>query len=152
MQNLKFLNKKEIKNILDLIRKQWDCDAKLDYVFSMNEKGKIYIVNREISEIDLSKLRISSIGLYFGTLVEGSSLRLSIEGSQLVGPKAKKNVVELSEKELKEWLKGIDIDKDTKEKGFVIIRYKDDFIGCGKAVDKRILNYVPKARRISSSV
>jgi len=92
MQNLKFLNKKEIKNILDLIRKQWDCDAKLDYVFSMNEKGKIYIVNREISEIDLSKLRISSIGLYFGTLVEGSSLRLSIEGSQLVGPKAKKNV------------------------------------------------------------
>lgn len=150
MQNLKFLNKKEIKNILNLIKNQWNCDIELDYVFLISEKDKIYIVNKEISKIDLSKLRINSIGLYFGTVVEGNSLRLSIEGSQFIGPKAKKNIIELNEKEFKEWMKGIDIEKDVEEKGFVIIKYKDDFLGCGKAVDKKILNYVPKARRLNT--
>ncbi len=149
MHNLKILNKKEIKNILNIIKKQWDCDVELDYVFLINEKNKIYIVNKEISRIGFDKLRINSIGLYLGTLYD-NEIRLSIEGSQLIGKKAKKNVIELDKKETKEWMKGIDLAKKTKEKGFVIIKHKDDFLGCGKAVNDKILNYVPKARRINS--
>ena len=34
--------------------------------------------------------------------------------------------------------------------GYVLIRHGNDFIGSGKASDRKIFNYVPKARRISS--
>jgi len=100
MQKIKILNNKEIKEILNLIEKQWDAKLNLDYVFLKTEKEKIYIVNKDISKVDLGKLRINTIGLYFAE-VKDNNIRLSIEGSQIIGPKAKKNVLELNEKEVK---------------------------------------------------
>ena len=148
MQKLSILNKKETKNLLSQIEKQWGAVLDLDCVFLKNEDGRIFIANKEFGSIDLSRLRINSVGLYVAQEVEGQ-LRLSIEGSQLIGPNAKKNVIELDDKETAEWMKGTDLDKETAERGFVIIKNKDDFLGCGKATGIKILNYVPKARRIS---
>ena len=51
MQNLKFLNKKEIKNILNLIKNQWGCDIELDYIFSINEKNKLITTTNLKSQI-----------------------------------------------------------------------------------------------------
>ena len=150
MQNLKILNKKEIKNIFSLIEKQFGCKTNLDYVFLINKKNKIYVVNKEVFDFDLTKLKINSLGLYFAQLKD-NEIRFSIEGSQIIGPKAKKNVVELNEKEARNWLKGFDLDKKTKNNGFVIIKHKNDFLGCGKQVKEKILNYVPKNRRLMAS-
>ena len=150
MQNLKILNKKEIKNILSIIKKQFDADVKLDYVFLVNNKNRLYIVNKEAFDINIDKLKINSFGLYFGEFRD-DGLRLSIEGSQLIGPKAKKNVLELDNKQAREWLKGYDSSLKLKERGFVIIRNKNDFLGCGKVVENKILNYVPKTRRLRVS-
>ena len=148
MQNIRILNKKEIKEILNLIENQWQAKLSLNYVFLKTEKGKIYIVNKDISDIDLSKLRINSIGLYFGE-IRGNELRVSIEGSQIIGPEAKKNVLDLDEDEVKEWMKGNDLEKKGDFQGFFIIKHKDDFLGCGKWRKDKVLNYVNKARRIS---
>jgi len=150
MQNLKILNKKEVKNIFSIIKKQFGADVDLDYVFLISNKNKIYIVNKEAFDLDLDKLRINSFGLYFGELRD-DGLRLSIEGSQLIGPEAKKNVLELDEKQAREWLKGYDSSLKLKEKGFVIIKHKNDFLGCGKIVQNKVLNYVPKTRRLRVS-
>lgn len=150
MQNLKILNKKEIKNILSIIKKQFDADVKLDYVFLINNKNRLYIVNKEVFDINIDKLKINSFGLYFGEF-RSDGLRLSIEGSQLIGPYAKKNVLELDDKQAREWLKGYDSFLKLKEKGFVIIKNKNDFLGCGKVVENKILNYVPKTRRLRVS-
>ena len=146
MQNLKILNKKEIKRIMSLLEKQWEFKEKLDYAFLETEKGKIYIANKEIFELDLSKVKINSIGMYFADARNG--IRLSIEGSQIVGPKAKKNVIELDDNEAKLWMKGQDLDHPTESSGFVILMHKGDFLGSGNAAaDGRILNFVPKTRR-----
>jgi NOL1/NOP2/fmu family ribosome biogenesis protein len=148
MQNLKILNKKEIKRILSMLEKQWGFKEELDYAFLETEKGKIYIANKEIFDLDLSKIKINSVGMYFAEAKNG--IRLSIEGSQIVGPKAKKNVVELDDEEAKQWLKGEDLDHPTESDGFVILRHGDDFLGTGNAAASgRILNYVPKTRRIT---
>ena len=147
MQKLKILNRKEIKKIIELIKKQWDSDVELDYVFLKNEKGKLFIVNRDIEKVDLSKVRVNSIGMYFG-LLNDNELRHSIEGSQIVGRNAKKNVLELNEKESKEWLRGEDLLK-VEEKGFMIIKHKDDFLGCGKSTGEKVLNFVSKIRRVN---
>lgn len=151
MQNLKILNKKEIKKLLELVKNQWGCDINLDYVFLTNQKNRFFLANKEVFDIDLKKIRINSIGLYFGEHVNEKEFRLSIEGSQLVGPKATKNVVELDDSEARQWLKGEDIDKETDFEGFVIIKNSNDYMGTGKAKDNKILNYVPKTRRLSVS-
>lgn len=147
-KSLKPLASKDKKLLLALIKKQWSADFKPELVFFRNEKDKIYAVHKDIAKIDLSGARINSVGLYFGEQKKGE-LRLSIEGSQLIGPIAKKNVVELSKDEVLDWLRGEDLQKDCNCTGFVIIKHNDDFMATGKYTqDKMILNFVPKARRL----
>jgi len=147
MQNLKILNSKEKKEIINILEKQFGFKEKLGYVFLKNNKDKIFCINRDFSLIDLSKLRINSVGLYFARKIN-DKLRLSIEGSQIVGKKASKNIIELNEKEAVEWFRGNDINKGISSNEFVILKHENDFLGCGKSAEGKILNYVPKARRI----
>ena len=90
MPELKILNSKEIKEILKMIEKQWGAKIKLDFGFLKNQKNRVFVVSRDISKIDASKLRINSIGMYFCEM-DDKGIRLSIEGAQTVGPEAKKN-------------------------------------------------------------
>lgn len=149
IRNLKILNKKEIKEILAMIKEHYDAEPDLDYVFILNESdNKIYITNRDLEKIDLEKIRINLIGLYIAEINHGF-IRLSIEGSQLIGPYAKKNILELDEKQMKAWMRGEDLDATGDYSGFVIIKYGNDFLGSGKYSNGRILNYVNKARRVN---
>lgn len=150
MKNLRILNNKEIKKILSLIKQQWNASPKLDYGFLMNKENKIFLVNRDIAKIDLAKLRINSLGLYLGEIAHGE-LRLSIECSQLIGPFAKKNIIELSDKEARDWLKGFDLEKQTDCTGHVILRNNNDYLGTGRVKENRILNFIPKNRRLKVS-
>lgn len=150
MPELKILNSREIKEIYKLIDGQWGAKIKLDYGFLKNIKNRIFIISKDISKIDTSKIRINSAGMYFCE-IDYKGIRLSIEGSQIIGPKAAKNVVELNGEETKNWLKGEDIEKECSDcRGFVILKNKNDFLGSGKYSNNRILNYVSKTRRINS--
>ena len=146
MQQLKILNNKEIKEILNLIEKQWGAKLDLDYAFLKNQKNKVFLINKDLSKIDTSKLRINSIGMYFCETEKG--IRLSIEGSQIIGKKATKNIVEIDEQQAKQWLKGEDLEINGNYSGFVILKHKNYFLGCGKFKEDKILNYVGKERRI----
>ena len=87
--------------------------------------------------------------MYFCEL--GKEIRLSIEGSQLVGPKATKNIAEITEQQAKQWLKGEDLEiKDNHYSGFIIIKHDNYFLGAGKYKENKILNYVGKSRRINA--
>ena len=149
MQQLKILNSKEIKEILRLIEKQWNAKLKLNYAFLKNNKNRIFIVNKDISKIELEKLRINSIGMYFCE-IDQQGIRLCIEGSQIVGPKAAKNTVEITEQQAKQWLKGEDLEIEESYEGFVIIKHNNDFLGTGKYKLGKVLNYVNKSRRVNS--
>jgi len=150
MQDLRVLEKKNKKTFLQLLKKQFGFEDKLDYAYLTNNKNKIFIVNRDIAEIDLNKIRINSAGLYIAEF-KNNEVRLSIEGSQLIGKKAKKNIIELNEKQAREWLKGKDIELKAKEKGFVILKHNKDYLGSGKVKEDKILNFVPKTRRLNVS-
>lgn len=150
MQSLKFLNTKEAKEILELIKSQWDADVFFlldDYLFLYSTKDKIYIISRDVSQINLENLKLNSVGLYFGELKKGQ-LRLSIEGSQLIGQFAKKNVVEMFEDELQQWIRGKDLFFEGDWQGYVLIKHKNDFLGTGRYTNGMIMNFVPKARRL----
>lgn len=148
-QNTKFLSSRELKPVLKKLDEQFGCGASWsdNFFFLMNNKDRLFIVSKDVAKIDLSQLKINSIGLYFGEFKHGE-LRLSIEGSQLIGKLAKKGVVGLAKEQLKIWFKGEDLDFENDIKGFVILKNDADFVGCGRVKDGKILNFVPKARRL----
>lgn len=150
MQNLKFLDRKGKKRFLELLKKQFGFEEELDYSFLTNNKNKVFIVNKDIANIDLERIKINSIGLYIAEF-NNNEVRPSIEGSQIIGKKAKKNVIELDENQAKEWLKGNDLEKPTNAEGFVILKHNEDYLGSGRVKQNTILNFVPKTRRLNVS-
>ena len=91
MPDLKILNSREVKEIYAKIEEQWGCRLKLDYGFLQNSKNRVFIVTKEISRIDLDKIKFNSIGIYFCE-IDKVGLRLSIEGAQIIGKNATKNI------------------------------------------------------------
>ncbi len=131
-----------------MIKKQFGCKIELDYAFLKNPEDKIFIINKDLGKIDLSKLRINNLGIYIAQLHRGS-IRLSIEGTQLIGPYARKNIVELNKEQMIVWISGEDLEVTEllaqKLEGFVILKYKtkhkeakDYFLGCGKLLREKI--------------
>ena len=147
---LKVLNKKQTKEIINKLKKQYEIkELTLDYIFLINTNNKIYIINKDLKKLDQSKLRINSIGLYFAALDKQKRIRLTIEGTQLIGKKATKNVLEIQPKELKEWIKGYDLKTEKNLKDFIIIKYKNYFLGSGLFTKGIVKNFISKARRLT---
>jgi NOL1/NOP2/fmu family ribosome biogenesis protein len=153
--NWTILNAKEIKIILSKISDNWGCDeTKLkqlfeNHVFLNASDDKIYISKREVFDDNLN-LKPYSYGIYFGTL-SNNSIRLTIEGAQIIEPFANKNVIVLSEEDSKKWIKGEDLDyvSDKEEnKTFKIIKCNSDVLGTARYKDNTLLNHIPKTRRI----
>lgn len=151
MMNIAFMNSKQMKRIYSLLDSQFGFSEKIDYVFVRTNKGKLYIVNRDVERIDLDKIRINSMGMYFGEMTNSEELRLSIDASQMLGPKCTKNILELDSEQIKLWMGGQDFELENDSNSFVLVKYKNDFVGCGKIKNKKLLNYVGKVRRIRMS-
>ena len=155
---LKVLNSKEVKELKKIIKNNWDSDVDLDYAFVHSGSERLYVINKEISKIDWQNLRISMMGSSIGTYNE-KGFRLNIEGTQLVGPSAKKNVIEINDEQVWDWMKGKDIEIDENLKKqidekkiephlFVIIKRGNDYLSSGKIKNNLILNHVSKSRKL----
>jgi NOL1/NOP2/fmu family ribosome biogenesis protein len=153
MEQLRILNKKEVKKILLLLRERFGCEPDFDFGMLKSSSGKLYIVTKEISKLDYKKFRISRTGIYFADYEEkfkNNKIRLSIEGAQIIGAIANKNVLEIEESQLRKWFFGEDLaikNASNVSNGFVILKYNNDFVGCGLLKQGVLKNYVPRERR-----
>ena len=59
------LNNKEVKEISNRLDYQFGFKEKLDYLFYINNKNKLFLINKELSKIDLKRFNVNSLGLYF---------------------------------------------------------------------------------------
>lgn len=148
MGELHILNKREQKEIYGCLRDQFGYTKKFDKALLKSQKDKIYLCSKSVFELDLKNLRIDTIGLYFGRIVP-KGLRLSIEGAQIIGPYATKGILSISHEQMKDWISGLDVATDDKDISYKLLKYEDIFVGCGYVKDGKILNYVPKNRRLS---
>lgn len=150
MQKLNILNSRDIKKIRKKIIDFYGYFTEKDYAYLKTEKGKIYLINKDLVRIDLTKIKIDKLGLYFAE-EKGESIRLSKEGAQFLYNEGKdklKNVVELDSQEMKRYFKGEDLEKDLgKENRFILLKFKDDVFSCAKYKDGTILNFLPKMHR-----
>jgi len=149
------LNSKEVKKIHAYLAEQYDFTEKLPYAFFIHETdNNLYCVDHDIDQLDLETLKINSLGFYFGEQsTDGAHYRLSIEGSQRVGPLAKKNVVTLTNDEFSLWMQGKDIPHSEEHTGYVLLKNQQgDFCGSGRMKNGVLLNFVPKSRRLKEVI
>jgi NOL1/NOP2/fmu family ribosome biogenesis protein len=150
MVPIKFLNKQEKEKLIKQLNEQFGI-REVDGQLAKFGKERIVLfsgdaIEKEIIMID-ELARIEGVGLYIAK-EQPDGIRLSIEGSQLIGKQATKNVFEMNEKQAEQWMLGQEILTPLRERGFTIMKFKDDFLGTGKASEGRITNFVPKARRL----
>jgi NOL1/NOP2/fmu family ribosome biogenesis protein len=149
------LNSKERKKLNEMLQEQYDCQA-LDMFFFCHN-NRLSCISQDIVKIQFESLPLNSRGMQFGEYTPDKSLiRLSIEGAQIVAKTAKKNILTLTAQQLSEWISGkdMDIQPDMQEQlqstdGFVLVVHKNDCYGVGRAKNGKLLNFIPKARRIA---
>jgi len=145
---LRILNSKQVKQLQQKLNEQFGIPIKkLPYVFLESTKGKFFITNRKLAEIDINKIKVNNLGLYVAA-EDKLGVRLTIEGSQLWGKEATKNILEINQEQLQEWFTGKELQTNQVFNGFVLIKHKKDFLGSGKYTQGRILNYLGKERYV----
>jgi len=152
MQIKKVLKGMELKEIEEIIEKNYGCSIRLENLF-MTSDGKLWIAGDGINmELTLNLKRCYRIGLYFGRLKRNKKIKLSIEGAMMVGKKAKRNIAILDDEEAKQFAEGNDVhrfdDIECDMHNFIIVKRGEDVIGVGIMRDGYIENLIPKARRM----
>lgn len=143
---MKILSSSEKKKIIKELEKFGI--EKLNYLLFQTGKGKIRGYSGNLSRQELSELsrllNVEIIGLYL--MRQDNEIRLSLDATHLLKPS--KNIIEVNDNQAQSWLRGEDLSLTTDLKGFVIIKHNQDFLGSGKASENKILNFIPKERRL----
>lgn len=147
MPKFKIIDKKEI---LDYFKREFGIKREIfeNYAFLSSGKKIWMVKNESLEKIkdNLEKINVQSIGIAIARV--GKVVKPTSNFLQIFGKYAKKKTIELSEKEALDYIKGLDIKKDCKEKGYVIVKFGEDILGCGLVKEGWIKNQIPKARRI----
>lgn len=114
---------------------------------------RLLLFTGETEKYELEKViesaALEKIGVYFAKIIN-DELKLTIEGSQILNEQIKKNIFEIDENQTEEWMMGRELNISTGMKGFVVVKNKDNYLGCGKASEHKITNFIPKERRLKN--
>ena len=154
-RGLDILDKSEIESLQKIIDKNFKSAFDLnDFGVMLGSEEKIWLAARDVFTFDFSKLPVNSLGMNFGKIKKNDKMRLTIEGSQLVGSTAERNVAIISDVDAKKFLRGEDIDPMQKENcdehNFVIVKTEGGTVlGSALLAEGRLKNFLPKSRRLA---
>jgi len=152
MNRLKILNIHEKKEIEENLIKRFGI-KEIPGTLARRGAERLFIFQGSFDKKQIKELEnaafVERLGIYFAKLFEGE-IRLSIEGTQLLKSQIKKNVFELNKEQAEEWMMGRELLIKTELKGFIVMKYKDNYMGSGKASENKIGNFIPKNRRLKN--
>ena len=150
--NIEFYNTKKRKKLISQLNEQFGI-VEIPRILFETGKEKIRAFSGTLNREEIQTLgtitNIEIIGLYI-CKQEMGGIRLSFDGSMLLGTEAKENTIELNAEQAHEWLNGKDLPIQEK-KGMYLIKYGHDILGCGAGDNTIVHNFVPKERRIRFS-
>jgi len=139
------------KKILARLEKQFGIKKIPQLIIQFGqEKLRLYsgnLLKEELYHLN-NELRIENIGLYFAKY-ENDDIRLTLDGVQLFKDQITKNILELSDEQAEQWLRGNDLPISS-DNAWKVLKHKNEFLGCGKSTGERITNFMPKERRIKN--
>jgi len=148
------INSKQRKEVAAVVLDTYGAVLPRDNVLFLLGEDKYSLGTRDVEPFLSLGLRIERIGVYIGQFQHGE-FRVSIEGSQILGPLATRGVMVLSTTQRSEWLLGKDVllegNQLLAQPRFHIIRCGDDWLGAGKVKNGVLLNYVPKERYVGAT-
>ena len=128
---MKPLTSADKKKIIEQLNNQFGI-SQLPYLLIQFGKEKLRLYTGNLSKEELyyldNEIRIENIGLYFAKYEEENDIRLTIDGVQLLKEQITKNILELNDNQVNEWLKGNDLDIQT-EYGWKILKHNNEFLG-----------------------
>lgn len=151
MKPLQILSGKEKKEIERKLNIQFGIKEVPGLIVKRGEERLFLLSNinkKDIREIEKVAF-IERAGVYFAKIVR-DHIRLSIEGTHALKDQISKNIYELDDKQIHEWMLGRELPIKTEKRGFLVIKHGDDFFGCGKASEEKIGNFIPKQRRLKN--
>lgn len=146
--NIRFIKSPEKREIVEQLNTQFGIsELRPLLIESGKEKIRGYTGSLNKDEIiEIAQLaNVESIGLYM--IKKEHDLRLSFDALHLLKEQISKNVIKINEEEYNLWIRGFDLPIKA-QKGTLAISYNNDFIGCGKSDGEKIINHVPKERRL----
>ena len=135
------------EEVWQLLEKQYGVSRMPGARLIRSGKKRIRLISNEAFLQVFTVPCVGPAGLYIGEY-SPRSVRLSMDGAILLGRTARKQFIELSAEQANVWLQGETIQMEVKEKGYVIVKHKDDILGCGSLSNGQLLSFVPKTRRI----
>jgi len=164
------MTRKEKEKIVQLLKKQFGIQEVQGLIVQRGEE-RLFLYQGSLTAPEIWELEktipIERVGTYFAKLIPGENeIRLSIEGTHILKDQITENILELTEEQAKKYLKGEELyfdeinylsSKSENEianepekftRGFKVIKFKEDFWGCGKVSEKKISNFIPKNRRV----
>ena len=109
----------------------------------LQKKERVWVTNEKTMKFPIPAPHVA-IGLPFGKLLSKSPVKLDHDFVSLRGAQAKTNVIDLTDEQWGELIKGQDCDLTTDIQGHILLRYKGMCVGRGRATEGRIKNHLPR--------
>lgn len=146
--NIKFIKSNEKRRLASELSEKYGV-TDIPYLLIESGKEKVRAFSGHLSKEEITELNntvnLEVMGLYF--LRKEHDLRLSLDAPHLLKDQITKGIIEISEDQLRDWIRGHDLHIE-RPSGTYLIKFKEDFIGSGKSNGKKILNHIPKDRRL----
>ena len=150
--NIRFIKSSGKKKIIAQLNEQFGI-TKLPYLLIAGGKEKIRAFSGSLSKEEIQELshltKIEGLGTYLIKQEPDKPFRLSLDATHLLSKQITKNLFEINDKQLADWLRGFDIQVEA-PRALLILKHGSDLLGCGVSNGKKIYNYIPKERRIKN--
>lgn len=151
---MELMDRSHRKRVEEALREEFGVEGGLgeEFVALYSSEGKVRVTTPEVFEVAREIGRFESVGLYVLKTTK-FGVYLSLEGSQLLRDRIRRNVVEVDRERLEVWMRGEPIPlegvKGSVEGEYAVVRWRDVYAGSGKvSKDGKLHPQIPKSRRL----
>ncbi len=151
--NIEIYDSKRRKKLIEQLNEQFGITEIPKMIFlTGKERVRGFTGDLDINELYLLDriTNLEFLGIYLFRPDENRSVRLGFDASIIFGKQISKNIIELNEEQFNLWIRGNNLDLKI-HKGMYVVCFGNDFLGCGVSDGERLINFVPKERRIRKS-
>lgn len=148
--NIHFIKSSEKKHITENLNQNFGI-GKIPYLLIRSGKERIRAFSGHLSKEEILQINrltnLEAVGIYFMKEENEKEIRLTLDAIHLLQDQITKNTLEISQENTLEWLRGKDLSIKTPY-GPVVLTHNFYLLGFGKSTGEKILNFIPKERRL----